>query len=142
MIDKNKAADDRIVAVKVNDRLEQDFLHQLAIEEGLKAWIKPNSRTRVYFKATNEQVVTLLEKARPAFQILDYRRHEIVAEAMLYAGSQGSEWPQIISQTQAKVSLFVNKRNKQLGPVLKSVEKARAEIPPMMQFAAELFSVA
>jgi len=134
MTDKNN---NQIVAAKVFNKLEQEFLYQLAVEHGLKAWTKPNSHTRVYFKANRGEVESLLKKAEPAFQILAYRRHELTGEAMLYAGSKASAWPQVISQTQAKVSLFVQ-RNEHLDPVLKVVEKARAEVPPMMQFAAEV----
>jgi len=138
MIEKNETDNNQTIGVRVNNRLDQEFLHTLAKEEGLTAWVKPNSRTRIYLEATYEQVDNLLKRAEPAFHRISYRRCEIIAEAMLYAGSQEVAWPQIISQTQAKVSLFV-KKNKNLGSAFKSVEKAKDEVPPMMQFAAEAF---
>ena len=95
------------------------------------------SHTRVYFKADRGEVENLLQKAQPGFQILACRRREFIAEAMLYAGSQACHWRQIISHAQAKVSLFVQK-NEHLDPVLKIVEKARAEVSPMTQFTTEV----
>ena len=128
---------DHVFAVGVNDKWEQQFLHHLADEDGLEAWVKPNSHTRVYVRTTRERVDALLSKAKIGFMVLSFRRHGIVAEAMLYAGSQKATWPQIISQAEARMSLLV-KNNEHLRPASDAAQKAKAEISPMMRHAAEL----
>ncbi|MFC1604179.1 hypothetical protein ACFL5F_04045 [Planctomycetota bacterium] len=136
MNDKDKS-NNQTIAVQVYNTLEQDFLFELALEQGFRAWTEPDSHTRVYLTASRGEVEGLLKKAGPAFRIIASRRRQLLAEAMLFAGSKESVWPKVISETQAEISLFI-RRNEHLDPVLKTVEKARVEVSPRRQFASEV----
>ena len=104
--EESKKDTESVLCVRVDDRFDQKFLYTLACEEGLDVWVKPNSHTRVYFQATDRQVKDLLKRAEAAFGILIYRRRELIAEVMLYAGSKNKDWPQVIGQAQANISVF------------------------------------
>lgn len=135
----NKTKTTLPVVINVNDKLEQCFLGELAKEQGFKIWTKPRSHSRIYIEATRKQAGTLIEKAAPALAILDQRKLEMIAEAMLYAGSSDTKWPGIISQAQAYVRAIV-KKSKHLQKRVESVENARKERRRDRELIATAFS--
>lgn len=134
----NKTKTTLPVVINVDDKLEQCFLGELAKEQGFKAWTKPRSHSRTYIEATRKQVDTLIKKAAPALAILDQRKLEMMAEAMIYAGSANLIWPGIISQAQAYVRDIV-KKSKHLHQRLETVEKARKERRRDRELIAQMF---
>ena len=97
---------------------------ELAREQGFEVYIKSRSSACVYFNASKEQVEVLLEQARLSFFILGQRRMEMLAEAMLYAGSKKYSWFDIIKQGQANIAVML-KKNPSTRQIAESVEKAK-----------------
>ena len=114
------------IGVRMDNPLERDFLLELAREQGFEVYIKSRSSACVYFNAPKEQVEVLLEQAKLSIFILGQRRMEILAEAMLYAGSMNNSWFDIIKQRQANIAVKLKKKPS-TRQIADSVEKVRIE---------------
>ena len=112
------------IGVRMDNPLERDFLFELAREQGLEVYIKSRSSACVYFNTSKEQVEALLEQARISFFILGQRRMEMLAEAMLHAGSKKYSWFDRIKQRQANIAVIL-KKNPSTRHIAESVEKAK-----------------
>lgn len=90
MVDMNTNDENTLNVVRVADELVRYLLVELAWHRNLEAGIDSEAPREVVIRGQEDEVIDLLETARPAAKLLKARKLEIIAEAVIAAGGKPS----------------------------------------------------